>query len=77
MCFSSPKISNSLSLINSLNYSRENLLSWNIINSSGNNAYLERLCDHRYTKSGNSSSPKKFEMEGLHIHQFEPMSKME
>jgi hypothetical protein len=30
-----------------------------------------------HTKSGNSSSPKKFEMKGLNNHQFEPRSKME
>jgi hypothetical protein len=60
-----------------LNYLRENLHTWNIINLSVNKAYLERLYDHHHTKSGNSSSPKKFEMEGLHNHQFEPRSKME
>jgi hypothetical protein len=38
---------------------------------------LERLYDRRHNKSGNTSSPKKFEMEGLHDHQFEPRSKME
>jgi hypothetical protein len=71
------KTSNSLSLINSLIHLLKNLHSWNIINSSVNKAYLERLYYCRHTKSGNSSSPKKFEMEGLHNHQFEPRSKME
>jgi hypothetical protein len=75
--FSSPKIANSLSLINSLIYLRENLHSWNINNSSVNEAYLERLYDHRHIKSRNPSSPKKFEMEGLHNHEVEPRSKME
>jgi hypothetical protein len=42
-----------------------------------NEDYLERLHDYHHIKSGNPSSPKKFEMEGLHNHQFEPRSKME
>jgi hypothetical protein len=66
------KISNSLSLINSLIYLHENPHSWNITKSSVNEAYMERLYYRRHNKSGNTSSPKKFEMEGLHDHQFEP-----
>jgi hypothetical protein len=62
------KISNSLSLINSLIYLHENPRSWNIIKSSMNEAYIERLYYHRHIKSGNPSSPNKFEMEGLHNH---------
>jgi hypothetical protein len=75
--FLKSKISNSLSLINSLIYLRENPLSWNIIKTSVNEAYMERLYYHHHNKSGNTSSPKKFEMEGLHDHQFEPRSKVE
>jgi hypothetical protein len=71
------KISNSISLINSLMYLRENLHSWNIINSIVNEDYLDRIYDHHNIKSGHPSCPKKFEMEGLHNHQFEPRSKME
>jgi hypothetical protein len=33
-----------------------------------NVVYLERLYDRRHIKSGNPSSPKKFEMEGHHNH---------
>jgi hypothetical protein len=68
---------NSLSLINSINCPCENLHSWDIINSSVNEDYLEKLYDRHHIKSGNLSSPKKFEMEGFHNHQFEPSSKME
>jgi hypothetical protein len=76
--FSSPKISSSLSLINSLNYLRENLLPWNIFNSSVNKVNLERFYYCRHTKSGNSSSLKKFELEGLLDNQlFGPRSKVE
>jgi hypothetical protein len=42
-----------------------------------NEDYLERLYDRHHIKSGNPSIPKKFEMEGLHNHQFESSSKLE
>jgi hypothetical protein len=38
---------------------------------------MEGLYYHHHNKSGNPSSPKKIEMEGLHNHQFKPRSKME
>jgi hypothetical protein len=71
------QVHNSQSLINSLNYLRENLQSWNIIKSSVNEAYIEGLNSRCHDKSGNLSSPKKIEMDGLHDHQIRPMSKME
>jgi hypothetical protein len=64
------KISNFLSLISSLIYLLGNPHSWNIIKSSVNGAYMERLYYRRHNKSGNPSSPKKIAMEGLHNHQF-------
>jgi hypothetical protein len=42
-----------------------------------NEVYLKRLYDRCHIKSGNPSSPKKFEMEGLHNRHFKPRSKME
>jgi hypothetical protein len=62
---------------NSLIYHPENPHSWNIIKLSVNEAYLEILYDRHHIKNGNPSSPKKFEMEGLHNYQFEQRSKME
>jgi hypothetical protein len=38
---------------------------------------MERLYYCCQNKSGNASSPKKLEIEALHNHQFEPMTKME
>jgi hypothetical protein len=70
------KVSNSISFISSLIYLCENPLSWNIIKLSVN-VLMERLYYHRHTKSGNPLSPKKFEMDGLYINQFEPRSKLE
>jgi hypothetical protein len=64
--FSSPKISNSLALINSLNYLRENLLSWNIFNSSVIKAYLAIIIATSIEEI--LESPKKLEMERLHNH---------
>jgi hypothetical protein len=58
-------------------YLCENIQSWNIINSSVNEGYLERLYDHHHIKSGNPSSPKKFEIEGLHNRQVQLRSKRE
>jgi hypothetical protein len=55
-------------------YLRENNHSWNIIKLSVNEAYMERLDYHHLIKSGNPSSPKKFQMEGHHNHQFKSRS---
>jgi hypothetical protein len=64
--FSSPKIPNSLALINSLNYLRENLLFWNIFNSSVIKAYLAIIIATSIEEI--LQSLKKLEMEGLHNH---------
>jgi hypothetical protein len=59
-----------------LNYLPDNPRSWNIIKSSVNKVYIG-LYSRRHDKSGNPSSPKKIEIEGLPDHQIKPRSKME
>jgi hypothetical protein len=44
--------------------------------SSVNEVYIG-LYSRRHDKSGNPSSPKKIEIEGLSDHQIKPRSKME